>query len=131
MTGPVPDCRFCLSNRLIEDGPIHETGQFYVLMSNDNQLPRAALVIPKRHSANPFEMNTDEWSDLPNALAAARESLEQFTPAGFTLGWNVGPVAGQTVGHTHLHVIARFEDDPMAGHGLRHPLKRVVQEHYP
>ncbi|WP_297112478.1 HIT domain-containing protein [uncultured Devosia sp.] len=85
------------------------------------------MVIPKRHSASPFEMNTDEWSDLPLALAAARESLEQFSPAGFTLGWNVGPAAGQTVGHTHLHVIARFEDDPMAGRGIRHPLKRPGQ----
>ena len=123
----VAGCRFCLQNGLLEDDPVHQTNHFYIVMSNDPALPEAAKVIPKRHSANPFEMNAVEWGDFASALAAARERLDKFSPAGFTLGWNVGNVAGQTVGHTHLHVIARYEDDPMAGRGIRHPLKRIEQ----
>jgi len=118
-----PACRFCRGNGLLDDSPVHETGHFYTLMSRDPELPRAAMVIPKRHSPTPFEMTAEEWADLPAALAATRDLLGRHAPAGFTLGWNVGAVAGQTVNHTHLHVIARFGDEPLAGKGLRHAFK--------
>lgn len=121
-------CRFCLDNALLADDPIFITDKFFVLASNDPALPNATMVIPRRHSATPFEMTPEEWADLPNALAGAREALAKLTPDGFTLGWNVGEVAGQTVQHTHLHVIARFQDDPMAGKGIRHALKRLPED---
>ncbi|MGO4194326.1 hypothetical protein AB4Z13_03050 [Rhizobium sp. YAF28] len=37
----------------------------------------------------------------------------------------IGEVAGQTVQHAHLHVIGRFADEPLAGHGIRHHLKQA------
>ena len=123
----IENCRFCLANGLLDDAPVHETSHFYVLMSQDPTLLRAAMVVPRRHSSTPFEMDAAEWNDLPIALDAARNSLEKWSPAGYTLGWNVGAVGGQTVDHAHLHVIGRFEDDPMAGRGFRHPLKQAPE----
>jgi diadenosine tetraphosphate (Ap4A) HIT family hydrolase len=116
-------CPFCLENGLLVDAPVHETDHFFILMSADAALPRAAMVIPRRHSESPFEMNLDEWRDLPAALSGARAALDQFAPQGYCLGWNVGAVGGQTIPHTHLHVIARFSSDPMAGKGIRHAFK--------
>lgn len=117
------DCRFCLGNRLLSDAPVHETAQFYVLKSNDPTLPAAAMVIPRRHSTSPFEMSAEEWADLPMALAAARAVLDSAGPEGFNIGWNVGALAGQTVFHTHMHVIARFPGGAMDGKGIRHAFK--------
>lgn len=119
-------CRFCMDNGLLADAPVFETGQFYVLMSHDPALQHAAMVIPRRHSTSPFEMTAAEWTDLPAALDGARQALAPREPDGFTLGWNVGEVAGQTVSHTHLHVIARFRGEPMEGKGIRHPLKTTA-----
>lgn len=117
-------CRFCRDNGLLSDRAIVETDRFYVLMSMDPELPQAAMIVPHRHSTDPFSMSEAEWADLPSALNATRSLLEQrFAPEGFTLGWNVGTVAGQTVLHTHLHVIARFSDEPMTGKGIRHAFK--------
>lgn len=116
-------CPFCLDNKLLSDSPIHETAHFYTLRSIDPALPHAALVVPRRHSETPFEMNAAEWADLPNALAGARAALAPLAPDGFNLGWNVGATAGQKVFHTHLHLIARFAHDPMAGRGIRHAFK--------
>ena len=55
---------------------------------------------------------------------SARTHLSAANPDGYTIGWNVGPVAGQEVMHAHLHVIARFYDEPLAGQGLRHHIKQ-------
>lgn len=116
-------CPFCIANGLLSDAPASETEHFYTLLSIDPSLPHAALVIPRRHSSTPFEMNAAEWTDLPNALAAARTLLEPLEPQGFNIGWNVGATAGQKVFHTHMHVIARLAGDPMAGKGIRHAFK--------
>lgn len=127
-----PDtCRFCLGNGLLSDAPIFETTNFYGLMSNDPLLPQASMVIPRRHSTTPFDMTAGEWADLPIALSHARDALAPLSPDGFTIGWNVGAVAGQTVHHTHLHVIARFRGEPTEGKGIRHPLKSPPKEPAP
>ncbi|MGB7788856.1 HIT family protein [Methanoregula sp.] len=36
---------------------------------------------------------------------------ENFTPAGYNIGFNVGTAAGQTVMHCHCHVIPRYAGD--------------------
>lgn len=35
----------------------------------------------------------------------------RYHPHGYNLGVNVGPAAGQTVWHAHLHVVPRYEGD--------------------
>jgi len=34
-----------------------------------------------------------------------------FHPAGYNIGINDGPCAGQTVPHLHIHLIPRYEGD--------------------
>jgi diadenosine tetraphosphate (Ap4A) HIT family hydrolase len=36
---------------------------------------------------------------------------ENFQPAGYNIGINVGEVAGQTVMHCHCHMIPRYAGD--------------------
>jgi histidine triad (HIT) family protein len=49
---------------------------------------------------------------------------ETLKPDGYSVGWNVLPVGGQHVPQAHLHVIARFADEPFAGRGIRYWLKQ-------
>lgn len=119
-------CRFCRANGLLLDAPFHDTEHFYLLMSIDPELPGAAMIIPHRHSETPFDMSPAEWADLPRAIDAAKAQLDELWPDGFTMGWNIGTAAGQTVDHTHLHLIARFASHPLAGKGIRHALKTPV-----
>ena len=58
------------------------------------------------------------------SLSEAKRVMAHARPDGYTVGWNVHPVGGQTVPHAHLHVIGRFADEPLAGKGLRHALKQ-------
>lgn len=86
------------------------------------------MIIPFRHSATPFELDGEEWRDVFGLLLQAKSYLTEAAPDGYTIGWNVGMAAGQTVAHTHLHVIARFADEPLAGKGLRHYLKQPFNQ---
>ncbi|MBP0650323.1 HIT domain-containing protein, partial [Mycobacterium tuberculosis] len=82
------------------------TEHFYLLGSIDPVRLGQAIVVPLRHVETPFEMAPEVWSDLGAAWALARAHLAPFQPDGFTIGWNVGAVAGQEIFHAHLHVIA-------------------------
>ena len=119
----VPECRFCLANALLDDAPLARTDRFYVLASRDPTLPQSVMVIPERHAPDPFAMPAEDWADMPAALAAAKAALARFSPQGFTLGWNVGPIGGQTQPHVHLHVIARHATPGVEEQGIRGLLK--------
>ena len=73
-----------------------------------------ALVIPRRHSANLYEIDDD---DLRHCVVAARRLAlrmrERFDCDGINLLNAAEPAAWQTVFHFHVHVIPRYEDDSL------------------
>jgi histidine triad (HIT) family protein len=73
-----------------------------------------ALVIPRRHSADLMEIPAE---DLEHTISAARRLAERMretlNPDGFNIINACGTAAWQTVFHFHLHVVPRFEDDPL------------------
>ncbi len=74
--------------------------------------PGHTLVIPRRHVADPMDLEEAEWVDLWAVARRVRDGLaEEHAPAGFNVGFNAGLAAGQTVAHAHVHVIPRFEGD--------------------
>jgi diadenosine tetraphosphate (Ap4A) HIT family hydrolase len=45
-------------------------------------------------------------------LNKAKEVLQKkYNPDGFNVGININECAGQTVGHVHIHLIPRYNDD--------------------
>ena len=124
MSAPEPGCRFCLGDGLLSSEPLFSNDTCYFLKNADPILQHGGMIIPFRHSLSPFELDPDEWLGTFDMLARARAHLAPAAPDGYTIGWNVGEIAGQTVGHAHLHIIARFADEPLAGHGLRHHIKQ-------
>jgi diadenosine tetraphosphate (Ap4A) HIT family hydrolase len=120
-----PGCRFCLGNALLIDTPILSRDQFFLLGSIDPERRAQVMIVPHRHVETPFELNAPEWAELGTMLDLARAHLAQFRPDGFTIGWNVGGVAGQEVFHAHLHVIVRFAGEPRAGKGIHAALKAL------
>jgi len=74
--------------------------------------PGHMLIIPRRHIASFFDATSAERTSLLELLDVARNRLvEEFAPAGFNIGINDGPAAGQTVPHLHIHLIPRFAGD--------------------
>jgi histidine triad (HIT) family protein len=73
-----------------------------------------ALVIPRRHSKNLYEVPDD---DLRHTASAAKLLAERMRDRLGCDGVNLlnacEPAAWQTVFHFHIHVIPRYVDDPL------------------
>lgn len=71
-----------------------------------------ALIIPKRHTANYFDLTNEEQADCFRLLNEIKAIVqEKYNPAGFNVGININESAGQTVPHVHIHLIPRYEGD--------------------
>ena len=73
-----------------------------------------ALVVPREHSADLIEISDQ---DLERTFLAARRLArrmeETLEPDGYNILNSCRPAAWQTVFHFHVHVVPRYEDDPL------------------
>lgn len=107
------DCIFCkIANGEIPSKTIYEDEKFRVILDLGPAAKGHALVLPKEHFANLYELPA-EW--CAEAFCLARKMAAQMTEKlgcdGFNLVQNNGEVAGQTVFHFHIHLIPRYEGE--------------------
>lgn len=121
-------CFFC---DLLSDGArtIIETTYFFTVLDNFPINKGHTLIIPKRHSTDIFSLKTEEWEDLPSVVLKAKAYLDQeYHPEGYNIGVNCGTTAGQTIFHTHIHIIPRYIGDvPNPKGGIRNLKKPLVK----
>jgi histidine triad (HIT) family protein len=109
------DCIFCAI--AAGDGPaeIIEQDEHTVAFMDINPWTRGhALVIPKKHAKNIFEIEDEELEHV--AVAAKRLATrirDTLHCDGINLLNSAEAAAWQTVFHFHVHVIPRYEDDPL------------------
>jgi histidine triad (HIT) family protein len=114
MTGEA-DCIFCAIAAGDAPAEIVDSDEYTVAFMDINPATRGhALVIPRTHSADLMEID-DEDLERTNLAARrlARRMDETLAPAGFNVINACRSAAWQTVFHFHLHVIPRYEDDPL------------------
>ena len=77
------------------------------------------LIIPKRHISNYFDLSLHEQRALWLLVNRCKEILQkQYHPDGFNVGININEPAGQSVLHSHIHLIPRYlgdVEDPRGG----------------
>ena len=71
------------------------------------------LIIPKRHVANYFDLNSSEVNALHEMLVEMKRTIEakDDSVTGFNIGVNAGKDAGQSIFHVHVHLIPRRNGD--------------------
>jgi diadenosine tetraphosphate (Ap4A) HIT family hydrolase len=104
------DCPFC--NPDSDRELIVESATAYAIYDKYPVNQGHALVIPKRHCADYFDLTFKEQAACMFMLNKVKEIVsDRFKPDGFNVGINVGEKAGQTIPHVHLHLIPRYEGD--------------------
>lgn len=107
------DCIFCkLANGVFPTNKLFEDDDFTVILDASPANKGHALILPKQHYANLFEIDDEVSSKvLPLAKKIATALKEELGCDGINVVQNNGPSAGQTVFHFHVHVIPRYDAD--------------------
>lgn len=109
-------CRFCNPTKSLT--LLTESSNAYAIYDPYPIGRGHALVIPKRHMANYFELPFEEQSACWLMVDRVQAFLKQeFNPDGFNVGINVNPAAGQKMKHASIHVIPRYWGDAGAKKG--------------
>ena len=107
------DCIFCkIANGEIPSATLYEDEDFRVILDLGPASKGHALILPKAHAANIYEISDDMAA---KAMILAKKMATKMTEAlkcdGFNIVQNNGEPAGQTVFHFHMHLIPRYEND--------------------
>lgn len=121
------NCIFCkLANGEIPSATIYEDEDFRVILDLNPAAKGHALILPKEHAADLFEMPEER---VQEAFALAKKMAGKMRDVlkcdGFNLVQNNGTAAGQTVFHFHIHLIPRYEND---GAGITWPQGSLSEE---
>lgn len=120
-------CIFCkLAGGEIPTATLYEDEDFRVILDANPASKGHALIIPKEHYANLYELD-DELA--AKAMVLAKKMITKLTDIlgcdGYNLVQNNGEAAGQTVFHFHLHMIPRWKDD---GVGITWKMGELTEE---
>ena len=107
------NCIFCkIANGEIPSATLYEDEDFRVILDLGPASKGHALILPKKHAANIFELPDDLAAKAivlaKNIAATLKEGLNAD---GVNIVQNNGEAAGQTVFHFHMHIIPRYKGD--------------------
>jgi histidine triad (HIT) family protein len=110
-----PDCIFCKVIAGELPGQIVDSDERTITVMDINPATRGhVVVIPREHSRDLLSVSDE---DLVSTMHAARRIVERMretlAPAGFNVLNNMGRAAWQSIFHFHVHVIPRYQDDPL------------------
>lgn len=104
------NCIFCkIINKEIPSKLIYEDNDFLAMLDIAPATKGHVLILPKEHAKTMTELSDDKLSKI---LVLAKKIIEAMKKVhGFTdynIVQNNGELAGQSVGHYHLHLIPRY-----------------------
>lgn len=89
------------------------------------------LIISLRHISSYFETTEEEKQRMLALIEECKRLLDRdYHPDGYNIGINIGPDAGQTIMHLHVHLIPRYRGDmknPQGGVRGVIPEKRIYK----
>lgn len=107
------DCIFCkIGKGEIPSATIYENSDFRVFLDVAPANRGHALIIPKEHADNIFQLDGETAGKLFSLATVVASAIKEETKCeGMNVVQNNGAVAGQTVNHFHLHLIPRNTGD--------------------
>lgn len=107
------DCIFCkLANGVFPTNSIYEDENFNVILDVSPANRGHALILPKQHCDNIFEIDDETASKIMPLAKKIATAVKKVTGCdGVNVQQNNGTAAGQSVFHLHVHIIPRFDDD--------------------
>ena len=102
------DCIFCkIANKEISSEIVYEDNEVIAFKDIKPVAPVHLLIITKKHIPSVDHLEAEDKELIGSLFLAARKIAREqgVAETGYRLVFNVGPDAGQTVDHLHLHLI--------------------------
>jgi len=100
------DCLFCgIVAGEIPSDIVHTTERTVAFRDVNAQAPTHVLVVPKEHYANAAELAAGDPVAMAELVTCAHAVATAEGHDDYRLVLNTGPDAGQSVFHTHLHLL--------------------------
>jgi histidine triad (HIT) family protein len=110
-----PNCIFC--KVLAGEIPSEEvdSDERTVTVMDINPATRGhVVVITRTHAESLLDLDDEDLlAAMQTVRRVAQRMRETLDPAGFNILHNIGRAAWQSIFHFHVHVIPRYEDDPL------------------
>lgn len=110
-----PDCIFC--KIIAGQAPasfVYQDEQVIGIMSLDQPNPFKVLIIPKAHREMIYDLSDDLAGQIFTATAKVARAIRKASKCpGLNVIQSNGRLGQQDVFHFHLHLLPRFEDDPI------------------
>jgi histidine triad (HIT) family protein len=125
-------CSFC-SESVIHSQQVYEGKEVRALYNYSPALEGHLLIIPKRHVSRFEDLTDTEIVEMKQTIAKMQKAFEKvYQKSDYILVLQNGPNGGQSVPHTHFHMIPRGSESVMIVkiqlwmHFLTHALGRSV-----
>lgn len=107
------NCIFCkIAAGEIPSTTIYEDEDFRVILDIEPASKGHALIIPKEHYANLYELDDALAAKVLVLAKKLTTTLKEVLGCdGYNIVQNNGEAAGQTVFHFHMHLIPRYKGD--------------------
>lgn len=101
------DCLFCkIIEGKIPSKKVYEDERTFAFEDINPQAPTHVLIVSKQHIAGLKEAKAEDADILGYCqLVAAKIARQRNIEGGYRTVYNVGPGAGQSVFHLHLHLL--------------------------
>jgi histidine triad (HIT) family protein len=115
MAEPDPDCLFCKIVAGELPATVIDADERTLAFMDINPATRGhVLVVPRVHTADLHAIDLDDLAACARtAQRVAARVRDALRADGVNLLNSTGAAAWQTVFHFHLHVIPRYDDDPL------------------
>ena len=106
-------CVFCeIVKGNIPSSKVYEDDNYLAILDLSQVTLGHTLVMPKKHYDNFLEMTSKEAGELMSVVnIVANKLVNSLDASGCNILNNTNEVAGQTVMHTHVHIIPRYNKD--------------------
>jgi len=101
------DCLFCkMISGQIPTKKAYEDEKVFAFQDINPQAPTHILIVPKKHISGLQEATTGDAETIGYLhIVAAQIARDRNIESGYRTVFNVGPGAGQSVFHIHLHLL--------------------------
>ena len=106
-------CIFCdIIDGNIPSKKVYEDDKFLAILDISQTTTGHTLVMPKKHYENMLEMPENEYGELMMLVhRLASKIVDNLSANGVNTLINTNASAGQTVMHTHVHIIPRYDEN--------------------